>query len=180
MPPPTDGATPEAYARALLEVAESEGALQRLEDGLFRFARAVETNPQLADRLADPGIDLAPKLEVVDELLGAQPETASAVMWIIQSGRIRQLGAIADAVVRLGAESRQGAVAEVRAAVELSADQQRRLAEALRASLGQDVEVRVVVDPSVVGGLLVRIGDTVIDGTVARRLDEVRSALTGA
>jgi F-type H+-transporting ATPase subunit delta len=177
--PVANGGTPEAYARAILDVAESEGALQQLEDGLFRFARAVDTNPQLAGRLADPGFDLATKLEVVDELLGAHPETASAVMWIIQSGRIRQLGAIADAVVRLAAESRQGGVAEVRAAVELSGEQQQRLAQALRAATGQDVDVKVVVDPAVVGGLLVRIGDTVIDGSVARRLSELRAALTG-
>jgi F-type H+-transporting ATPase subunit delta len=175
-----NGSTPEAFARALLEVAESEGTVQRLEDGLFRFARAVEANPQLSDRLADPGIGLATKLEVIDELLGAHPETASAVMWIIQSGRARQLGAIADAVVRLAAESRQAAVAEVRAAVELNEEQRRRLATALRTVTGRDVDVKVVVDPDVVGGLLVRVGDTVIDGTVARRLNELRSALTGA
>jgi F-type H+-transporting ATPase subunit delta len=178
--PAADGSAPEAFARALLEVAESDGTVQRLEDGLFRFARAVEANPQLADRLADPGIDVATKLEVVDELLGAHPETASAVMWIIQSGRARQLGAIADAVVRLAVEARQGAVAEVRAAVELTEDQRRRLAGALRATTGQDIEVKVVVDPTVVGGVLVRMGDTVIDGTVTRRLSELRSALTGA
>lgn len=175
----SNGAAVAAYARAILDVAGSEGERERLEDDLFRFARAVEASPELADRLSDPGIDLGTKLEVIDELLGARPAAASAVMWIVQSGRVRQLGQIADAVAQLGAESRGRAVAEVRAAVELDADQQRRLADALEASTGRPVEVRAVVDPSVVGGVVVRLGDEVIDGSVARHLTELRSRLTG-
>lgn len=167
-----------AYARAILDVAEAEGVASRVEDDLFRFARTVEGNPELRDRLTDPGIDVGAKLAAVDELLGGHPQASSAVMWILQSGRVRQLSAIVDTVVSMAAAARAKTVAEVRAAVPLGEDRQRQLAQALSETTGQEVEVKVVVDPDVVGGLVVRMGDTVIDGSVARRLEELRARLT--
>lgn len=170
----------EAYARGILEVARAEGVLSRVEDDLFRFARTVEGNPELRDRLVDPAVDVGVKLGVLDDLLGGHPQTAAAAMWIVQSGRGRQLTEIADALVAASAAARSAVVAEVRSAVALSAEQQRQLASALSRSTDADVEVKVVVDPSVVGGMVVKMGDTVIDGSVARRLAELRGHLTGA
>lgn len=169
-----------AYAQAILEVARAEDALARVEDDLFRFARTVEGNPELRDRLVDPAIEIAAKLGLIDELLGGHPQTSAAVMWIVQSGRARQLTAIADTLVSLAAASRSAAVAEVRAAVPLSDDQRRQLTAALSEHSGSEVELKVVVDASVVGGMVVKMGDTVIDGSVARRLAELRGRLTGA
>ncbi|HVM00218.1 MAG TPA: ATP synthase F1 subunit delta [Egibacteraceae bacterium] len=169
-----------AYARAILEVAEAEGALSRVEDDLYRFSRTVDGNPELRNRLVDPGVPVGAKLELIDELLGGHPQSASAVMWLVQAGRARQLGAIADALAARAAAARSAVVAEVRTAVPLSEDQRHQLAEALRGSTGSPVELKVVVDPSVVGGMVVKMGDTVIDGSVARRLAELRGRLTGA
>lgn len=181
---PTSIADPavEGYARAIVEVARAEGALDRVESELFTFARAVEGNAALRDRLVDPRLDIAPRLEVVDELLGgkAHPQTVAAVNYVIQSGRARQLTEIADAVTRGAASSRSQAVAEVRSAVELDSTQRERLADALNKATGKEVTVRVILDPGVVGGLVVTMGDTVIDGSVARRLAQLRTALTGA
>jgi F-type H+-transporting ATPase subunit delta len=170
------------YAKAIVDVAEAEGALERVEDELFRFARAVDGSPELRDRLVDPAIDAGAKLGVVTDLLGerAHPQTVSAVAYVVQSGRARQLSQIAEAVVALAAESRTEAVAEVRVAVELDAGQRRRLAQALARIAGREVDVKVIVDPRVVGGMVVRVGDTVIDGSIARRLEDVRTQLTGA
>ena len=100
--------------------------------------------------------------------------------YIVQAGRARQLAAISDTVVARAAAARAHTVAEVRSAVPLADQQRRRLAQALGRVAGTEVDLKVIVDPSVVGGLVVRIGDTVIDGTVAKRLAEVRSHLTGA
>jgi F-type H+-transporting ATPase subunit delta len=152
-----------------------------VEDELFRFARAVDGSPELRDRLVDPSIDVGTKLGIVTDLLGdrAHPQTLSAVAFVVQAGRARQLTQIADAVVGQAAESRAQAVAEVRSAVALTADQRRRLARALARIAGRDVDLKIVVDPGVVGGVVVRMGDTVIDGSVSHRLAEVRSQLTG-
>ena len=184
----TDAASPasdpvvDGYARAVVSVAEAEGALERVEDELFRFGRAVQDNPDLRDRLIDPSIDAGAKLGVITDLLGdrAHPQTLSAVAFVVHSGRARQLTQIADAVVALAAESRAQAVAEVRSAVDLSEDQRRRLTQALARVAGREIDLKVIIDPTVVGGVIARIGDTVIDGTVSRRLAEVRSQLTGA
>jgi F-type H+-transporting ATPase subunit delta len=169
-----------SYARAILEVARAEGALERVEDELFRFARSVEGNRELADRLADPSTDTGAKLGVVTDLLGgrAHPATVSAVAYVVQAGRARQLPAVADALAALGAESRSHSLAEVRTATPLDAGQERRLTSAIGRAVGREVDVRVVVDPDVVGGLVVKVGDTVIDGSLARRLADLRAALT--
>jgi F-type H+-transporting ATPase subunit delta len=171
-----------SYATAILTVARAEGALERVEDELYTFARAIDANPDLRERLAEPGLDTAAKLGIVTDLLGgrAHPATVSAVAYVVQAGRARQLGQITDAFVRLGAESRSHSLAEVRTAVALDNEQQRQLAEALSRAVGRPVDLKVIVDPEVVGGLVAKVGDTVIDGSVAHRLAQLRSALTGA
>ena len=173
--------TVEGYATAIFSIAAAEDALDRVEDELYRFARAFEANPDLGRQLGDSAIDLQTRTGIVTDLLDgkAHPQTINAVSYIVQAGRSRQLPEIADAVVAKAASSRSRGVAEVRSAVPLDDEQVRRLSAALQQSSGGEVDVKVVVDPDVVGGLLVRIGDTVIDGTVARRLQEMRTALTG-
>lgn len=170
-----------SYAEAIFTVAQAESALERVEDELYRFARAIESNPDLRDRLTDPGIDTGAKLGVVTDLLAgrAHPQTVSAVAYVVQAGRARQLTQIADALVARGSAARAHSLAEVRSAVPLDPAQQRRLSEAIRRSTGREIDLRVIVDPDVVGGVVVKVGDTVVDGTLARRISDLRAALTG-
>jgi F-type H+-transporting ATPase subunit delta len=172
----------EGYADGILAVAQAEGVLDRVEDEMYRFARAFEANPDLGRQLGDQHIDIGTRLGIITDLLDgrAHPQTVAALSYIVQSERSRQLPEIADAVVAKAASTRRRGVAEVRTAVPLDDEQVRRLAASLEQSTGREVEVKVVVDPEVVGGVVVRIGDTVIDGTVARRLAELRTALAGA
>ena len=171
-----------SYASALLEVAQAEGVAERVEDELFRAARAVEGDRDLRSRITDPGVPLGTKLEVIEDLFGGRthPHTVAAMVWILAAGHGRALPEIADELARRGAASRSASLAEVRSAVPLEASQRDRLTAALSRSLGRTVELKVVVDPDVVGGLVVRVGDTVIDGSVAKRLETVRTRLTGA
>ncbi len=171
----------EGYARAIVEAAGAEGVLDRVDDELFAFARAVEGNASLRDRLVDERLGVGPRLEIIEELLGgrAHPQTLAAASYVVQSGRGRQIGEIAGALSRIAASSRSQTVAEVRSAVELDQGQRERLTAALSKATGRDVSVKVIVDPDVVGGLVVSVGDEVIDGSVARRLAQMRTALTG-
>jgi F-type H+-transporting ATPase subunit delta len=168
------------YAQALLSVAEAEGALDRVEDELFAFSKAVEQNRELGQALTDPALPSENKKAVVAELLGdrAHPVTENLVGFVIESGRARELGGIVERLATVAAERRQEALAEVRSAVPLSDDQRERLREALSRATGRPVEVKVVVDPSVVGGIAARIGDEIFDGTVARRLADARQHLS--
>ena len=171
-----------SYAAGLLGVAQAEGVAERVEDELFRAARTIEGDRELRSRLTNPQVGLGTKLEVIEELFGSRshPQTVAALVWLFAAGRGRQVGDIAEELARRGAESRSASLAEVRSAVPLESRQQERLASALSRSVGRNVELKVVVDPEVVGGLVVRIGDTVIDGSVAKRLESVRTRLTGA
>ena len=168
------------YARAMFSVAEAEDALDEVEDELFRFARALESQHELRDALTDPRLPAERKRAVLTEVLGerANPVTLNLLGFVIDQGRARDLGAIVDELAALAAEQRQSAVAEVRTAVPLDAAHRDRLAEALERATGRKVELKVVVDPAVVGGVVAKVGDQVIDGSVRRRLELARERLS--
>lgn len=167
-----------AYAEAMFEVARAEGALETVEDELFRVARTLEGNDELRNTLVDENIPLERRIGVVQDVLRtAHPTTRGLVSFVVSSGRTRDLTGIIDRLVERAAEERSEAVAEVRSAVPLDDGQRDRLARALSAATGRRVSVKVVVDESVLGGIVAQVGDTVIDGSVRNRLNQLREAL---
>ncbi len=168
------------YATAIFTVAQAEGVLEQVEDELFRFARAVEREIRLRDALLDPQLPAEHRSRMIAELLGdkASPHTIGLIGFIVQQGRAREIPQIADAVVELAAREHAHAVAEVRSAVPLGEQERSRLREAIARATGKQVDVKVLVDPSIVGGLLVRVGDQVFDGTVRRRLQMAKEHLS--
>jgi len=175
----TDQDRVDAYATAAYETAVAEGALEAVEDELFRFARVLEGSDDLRMTLTDAATPIERRMAVVEQLLGgrAHQVTASFVLYVVGAGRARDLPAIADALVAKAATRKESAVAEVRSAVELDDATQQRVAQALSDATGQQITVKVVVDPAVMGGLVARIGDTVIDGTVRHRLEELKERI---
>jgi F-type H+-transporting ATPase subunit delta len=167
-----------AYAEALFAVTRVEGNESRVEDELFRFARALESSEELQGALADPQTPAARRQQIVEDLLGSSADrtTVGIVSLLVATGRSADIAEIVDAFVERVAQQSGRRVAKVRSAVELTPDQQQRLAAALRNSVGSDVTVKVIVDPSVLGGIVTEIGDTVIDGSVRRRLHQLREA----
>jgi F-type H+-transporting ATPase subunit delta len=103
--------------------------------------------------------------------------TVGLVSFIVGQGRGSELPAIVEAFVAQAAASRSKAVAEIRSAISLEPATLDRLASALSRATGKELEVKAIVDPNVIGGIVARIGDTVIDGTVARSLASLRQAL---
>ena len=169
----------DAYAEALLLVARAEGPLTEIEDELFRFARILEGSDELRMALTDPQLPAERRQAVVEQLLEqkALPITRALVSFIVGAGRAGEMPEIVNRFVALSARTRQHEVAEVRSAVPLDEQQQRRLADALSKATGKQVEVKVIVDPSVLGGVVARIGDLVIDGTVRNRLEQLKGQL---
>ena len=169
----------DGYASALFEVARAEGSLDEVEDELFRFARTLEGSDELRGALTNQELTGEKRQAIVEELLGGKstPLTASLVSFVVGAGRSRDLPKIISRLVERAAAERQHEVAEVRSAIPLDDDQRRRVAEALSAALDKQVDVKVVVDPTVLGGLVARVGDTVIDGSVRHRLERLREAL---
>ena len=167
------------YAQALFSVAEAEGALEVVEDELFRFARTVEREHRLRDALTDPVLPPERKKAVLRDILGerASSHTVGILAFLVEQGRVRDLRAIVDELAELAADRRRSETAEVRTAIPLDEEQRRRLTEALEHATGKKLEVRVVVDPSVLGGVTAQIGDQVIDGSVRRRLELAKERL---
>ena len=169
----------EVWARALLEIAQAEDRLSEVEDELFRFARIVEGNDDLRMALSNPGQPAERRAAIVDDLLENRSlqMTRSIAAFIVGAGRGHDLPAIVARFVELAAQSREHEVAEVRSAVALDDAQVERLATALGRATKKNIEVRVVVDPTLMGGIVATIGDTVIDGTVRHRLDQLKETL---
>jgi F-type H+-transporting ATPase subunit delta len=168
----------DAYAEALFGVARAEGTLGEVEDELFRFSQTLQGSDELRDALTDPGIPASRRQQIVEDLLGgrASTTTTALVSMVVGTGRARELPSIIRQLVDMSAAEANKEVAEVRSAVALSDDQRKRLAEALGQATGKQVEVKVVVDPSVMGGIVAQVGDTVIDGSVRSRLDKLKNA----
>ncbi len=168
-----------AYAEALLAVARAEGPLDEVEDELFRIAQVIRGNDELADKLADPHIPVATRQQIIIDLLQdkATPVTVNLVSLVVGTGRIRQLPAMVDELLATAARQGDKEVAEVRSAIALTDDQKSRLADALTKATGKSVDVRVIVDPSLKGGVVAQVGDTVIDGSIRRRLEQLKNAL---
>jgi F-type H+-transporting ATPase subunit delta len=169
----------EAYARAFLEIARSEGHLAEVEDELFRFARAFNASEELRLALTDPQLPVAQKASVVQDLLErkALATSQALVLTVVVAGRAGELEAIVDRFVQLAVAERDHEVAEVRSAVPLSDDDVARLREALGRATRKNVEVKVVIDPDVLGGIVTKMGDLVIDGSVRHRLDQLREQI---
>ena len=169
------------YAEALFKVVQAEGELDRVEDELFRFGKLLESNHELKQALSDQSIDKIQRVKVLDELLSdkVSPHTLGLLAFVVEQGRARQLPQILKGLSDLAAEARNSVVAEVRSAVPLDAKQRKDLAAALSKATGKKVEVKVLVDPSVIGGIVAKVGDTVIDGTVRRRLEQLKEQVRG-
>jgi F-type H+-transporting ATPase subunit delta len=172
-------AAEELAVLAIADSADREGQLDELEDELFRFGRIVQANPGLRSALSNQFVPAEARAELVTELV-ARKVSVTALRLITQAAahpRGRSLDAALEAYANLAAELRERLVAEVHVAVPLTEEQRARLTAALVAASGHDVHLNVVLDPELVGGVTVRIGDELINGSVANRLAELRRGL---
>jgi F-type H+-transporting ATPase subunit delta len=166
-----------AYAQAVVALATGEGALQAVEDELLAVSRAVDGSDELRRQLTDQHLPVGNRLTFAESgaLAAAHPATRAALAMIIAADRVGDLAAIADEVARTAAERRDAEVAEVYVATPIDDAKKAALKAALERATGKKLDVKVFVDPGVVGGVRAKIGDTVIDGTLATRLEQLRT-----
>jgi F-type H+-transporting ATPase subunit delta len=164
---------------AIVAVAELGGRLDSLEDDLFRFGRVVAADPALTDALSAQGGDENAKTALVEALLEgkASAETIRLVRQAAISPRGRRFGRVLEDYLVIAAKRREQLTATVTAAFALDDAQRQRLARALTGIYDRPVHLNVVVDPKVVGGVRVQVGDEVVDGTILRRIQEAERAL---
>ena len=166
---------------AALSQAEADDQLDEVEDQLFRFERIVDGQPALRAALTNRNLPADRKQALLHRLLDGKvaPVTLALVERAVLSPRGRTLERVLEEFLTLAAQRRSRLVARVTSAVPLSDDQQARLADTLAREFGGEVRLQVVVDPSLLGGLTVRVGDELIDASVARQLDTAHRKLTG-
>jgi F-type H+-transporting ATPase subunit delta len=169
----------ETYAAGLYALALAEESVDRVSDELHRFSVLLERSEVLRDSLGNAAMPADRRQAAVEDLLGGRASriTVQMVSMLVGLGRIKDLPEIVTALLGQVAAERQRAVAEVRSAVPLNEDQLKRLTAALGTMLGQPVDLRVIVDPSVLGGIVARVGDVVIDGTVRHKLELLKEAM---
>lgn len=172
----------EALARrATLGVAEKDGTLDEIEDQLFRFGRILDREPQLAQLLGDRSQPVDGRVGLLKEVLGSKvsPVTATLLEQAVRVPQGRALDRSAEQLAELAAARRDRSVAHVRTAVRLSPAQEQQLADSLSRVYGRSISLQVELDESIIGGLVVKVGDELIDGSVAGRLAAARRNLPG-
>jgi F-type H+-transporting ATPase subunit delta len=164
----------------VVSVVHSADDSGRLADELFVFAQLVQDNPGLRDALSDPARTSADKSGLLHDLLDdkALPATVALAQQAL-SGSHRTVSVALSSYQQIAADVHDEKVATVRVAQPLADDERQRLTDALSRQYSCDIHLNVVVDPGVIGGIRVEIGDDVIDGTVLSRLDDARRKLAG-
>lgn len=168
----------EGYALAAFERVQSSQTVDEVEDQLFRMTRIIEADRPLRKTLADLAVPASLRQDLVGELIGdrAEPATVALLRYSVAQNR-GDLVSHLDWLVDKVAEERGRRLAQVSSAVDLDADQRQRLVQTLSERTGRQVSLNVSVEPALLGGLRIVVGDTVLDGTVRRRLELVRAAL---
>ncbi len=168
----------EVYADAFYSIIVTEGSINEVRNELATFSQAINANDELRNALIDPRIPAARRQQIVEDLLEGKAHnlTSALVSFVVAADRLHDLPAIAAHLLERSAADSGKTVAEVRSAVPLTDDQKGRLAASLKASTGQDVDIIVIIDPSVLGGVITQIGDTVIDGSIRHRLAQLRES----
>jgi len=166
---------------AVLAGAERAGELSEVEDELFRFNKIVDGDPRLGAVVGDVTVAAGRRAELVRSLLDgrARPATVRLAAQAVHGFGGRSVGAGLSRLVELAVERRDRQVAHVTVAAPLAEEQERRLGTTLTGLYGREVAVKLTVDPAVLGGMSVRVGSDLYDGTVRRRLIDTRKALAG-
>jgi len=170
----------ETLARnATLSAAEKNGRLDDVEDELFRFGRVLDREPELAGLLADTGTPTDGRVALLDRLLDGKvtPTTAALLRQAVRLPRGRHLDTVAEELAELAAARRQRSIARVVTPVRLAPAQEDRLRDTLTRLYGRPMSLQIELDEALLGGLVVRVGGEVIDGSVAGRLEAARRSL---
>jgi len=166
------------YAEALYESAVSEGAVDAVASDLKEFSSAVDRSDELREVLENPEVDRRAKRSVLDAITeGAHPLLANFLKVLVDRGRLTELKEISEAFADRVDTAEARLEVEAITAVPLPADLRERLVEDIQKKTGQSVVLSETVDPEIVGGLVLKVGEFVVDGSVRHNLDRLAERL---
>jgi F-type H+-transporting ATPase subunit delta len=165
------------YVEAVLALSSAHGVSEVVETELRSFAELLGATPELREKAIDERVPVGQRLALVEAnlLRPAHTVTRTAIAMLITAGVLSDVATISEEVTRRVAATRDEEVAEVTVAVALDAGQTQALKQALETLTGRSLDVRVTIDERVLGGVQARIGDTVIDGSLVSRLNQLRT-----
>jgi F-type H+-transporting ATPase subunit delta len=166
---------------AALDAAAARGELDDVEDELFRFGRIVGANRELQRILSEPAATAEGKAALLDRLLDRRvsPVTEQLLRNVLTDPAVGDAERAIEHLSEMASRRRGRYVARVTSAVALAPAQEQRLTDVLGRLYGRTIGLQVTVDPSVLGGLIVQVGDEVVDGSIAHRLEAARRRLAG-
>lgn len=168
-----------SYAEALFQVARAEETLDRVEEELTRLNKSLESNAELREFLSNPQISSDGKKSALSQIFDEKisPITLHWMNMVVDQGRQRRLPAIIEAFLTLTEEAREKVTAEVITSIPLSEDLAQRLERELSKITKKRVFLKPLVDDSILGGVIVKIENKVIDGSIKHRLEEVKNQM---
>jgi F-type H+-transporting ATPase subunit delta len=169
----------QGYARALFEMARAEDAVGQVEEELFRLRELLAESPDLLKFLKDPNIKREGKRQALAELFGARVHAVvlNGLLALSDSDRAGDLGKVIDAYMGVAASSKQQVSGEVTTAIPLEPALRERIETVLGQTTGKNVQLFERVDPAILGGAIIQVGDQVIDGSLRRKLDQLSEQL---
>ena len=168
------------YANALADIALAQGAAEPAAKQLAAFGAAYGESAELRTFLASPAVNIEAKHAVIEKLMarmGASKIIRNFLFVIADHRRTQLLPEIVNAFQQVIRQRAGIAEAEVTSAVEMTAAQKKEMAKTLARLTGKKVETKYSLDPALLGGAVVRIGDTIYDGSLRSRLSELRARL---
>ena len=180
-PPDLVAAFTDLAIEASLDAADALGQLENVEDELFRFGRIVGGDRELARILSDRKAPVEGRTSLLDRLLSGKvsPVTGQLLRNVLTGPHVGHAEAVVERLSETASRRRGQSVARVTSAVPLTAEQEQRLTDVLARIYGRTMGLQVTVDPGVLGGLIVQVGDEVIDGSIAHRLEAAQRRLAG-
>jgi len=168
-----------SYAEALFQVARAEEMLDRVEEELTRLNKSLDSNAELREFLSTPQISSDGKKSALFQIFGGKisPITLHWMNTVVDQGRQRRLPVIIEAFLKLTEDARDKITAEVITSIPLSEDLSKRLEQELSKITKKRVFLKPMVDDSILGGVIVKIENKVIDGSVRHRLEEIKNEM---
>jgi F-type H+-transporting ATPase subunit delta len=174
-----DSVVARRYARAIYKVSHAQNKIAEVREDLGAFVEAYGDSADLRGFLAHPGIPRQSKAKLIEDMVG-DGIAADFIKFLIEKGRLPLLPVIYRGFLRVYRREAGIITVEVTSALSLSGGLRERLKQALARSTGRKVEVSAVIDEATIGGLKLRVGDRVVDGTIASRLEGIRKTMAGA
>jgi F-type H+-transporting ATPase subunit delta len=168
-----------AYARALFEMSQAEGVADRVQEELFRLRELLKTNPALLEFLKDPNVKREGKRAALAELFGGKvhPIVLNTILTLSDQDRAGRLLHIIEEFETVASSARQKVAGEVTTAIKLDDATLARLAAELSRLTGKNVQLFQKVDPTILGGAVIKVGEQIIDASLRRKLDQIKEML---